>query len=508
MNDLSLKKATGSDGIPVKVWKDNIDILAPVLTNIVNDMLESGTYPDILKIAAVKPIHKKGSKTNIENYRGISLLPTINKVIERVIYDKIENFITKFKQFDELQYGYRRHYGTQDALCKLYSTISKALDKNKFVVAVFFDISKAFDSINHKLLLFKLEKMGIRGKALNLIKSYLSNRQQFVKIIDEMSDIAAILFGVPQGSCLGPLLFVLLLYDLKFVNTASTIVKYADDIVMLLTCDKVDDIPGAISNDIDKIKHYYENNGMKLNTDKSKYMTFGFTNHQYLDECMKANGIEEVESIKYLGAIVDNKLRMNAHADQLVKRISQSVNAMNVIKRYLPTFSLLQFYNAFIGSHYFSSGFLMCRLSAGDVNRLQRIQNKSLKIAFGLDRNFSTEKLFKEVAVNVLPVIGISCFNLLLLTKKYILTNSDDFEVIDEGRRKKQLKFLRYRKKVLSNDLICLGPHVYNQLPLEIRDISSYNQFKWKLKTYLLEHKLIFLRGNQLNVNNLFKSNV
>jgi len=294
MNDLTLKKATGSDGLPVKLWKDNTDILAPVLTVLVNDMLKSGTYPDILKIAAIKPIHKNGSKTSIENYRGISLLPTINKVIERVIYDKLERFITKYKQFDELQFGYRRHYGTQDALCKLFSIISRALDKNKFVIAVFFDISKAFDSINHEMLLFKLEKMGIRGMALKLLKSYLTNRQQFVKIIDELSEIAAILFGVPQGSCLGPLLFVLMLYDLKYVNTTSTILKYADDVVMLLICDKLDDFPDAVSKDIKEIKNYYTSNGLNLNVSKSKYMTFGFTSHKNLDECMKANGIEKV----------------------------------------------------------------------------------------------------------------------------------------------------------------------------------------------------------------------
>ena len=504
MKDLSLKKATGSDGLPVKIWKDNIDIFAPVLTNLVNDMLVSGTYPDILKIAAVKPIHKNGSKTSIENYRGISLLPAINKVVERVIYDKIESFTTKFKQFDELQFGYRKFYGTQDALCKLFSVISKALDKGKFVVAVFFDISKAFDSIHHKLLLFKLEKMGFRGKALELIKSYLSNRQQFVKIADELSEITDVLFGVPQGSCLGPLLFVMLLYDLKFVETASTIIKYADDIVMLLTCDSVDDIPGAISKDIDEIKRYYENNGLKLNTDKSKYMTFGFTSHEDLDNGMISKGIGKVATIKYLGAVLDDKLKLNQHADHIIRKISQSVNAMNIIKKHLPTYSLLQFYHAFIGSHLFSSGFLLYRMNAEDLKRLQVIQNKSLKIAFGLDKRFSTEKLFTEVAVSVLPIMGIACFNLLLLTKKYILTNLEDFEIISEGRRKNQLKFLRYRKNILAKDLICLGPKVYNQLPLEIRDISRYSLFKQKLKTFLLEHKQKFLEGSQLNVNNFF----
>lgn len=503
MNELSLKKATGSDGISVRIWKDNINMFVPILTCLVNDMLISGTYPDILKIAAIKPIHKNGIKTNIDNYRGISLLPTINKVFERIIYDKIVKFMTKFEQFDELQYGYRKHFGTQDALCKLYTLISKALDRKKFAVAVFFDISKAFDSIDHKLLLFKLEKLGIRGKALKLIKSYLSNRSQYVKIMDVMSEIAEILFGVPQGSCLGPLLFILMISDLKFLKTNSTILKYADDVVMILTCDKLNDVPGALKSDISKIKQYYVNNGLKLNASKSKYMTFGFSNYNDLDNLMKESGIEKVEFIKYLGVTVDSKLRMTNHVNDLANKISQSSRAMNIIKKHLPTYSLMQFYHAFIGSHIHSNGFLLWRLNTGDINRLQIIQNKSLKSIFGLKSEFPTEKLFKEKAVNILPVLGIACYNLLLMTKKYIITGTEDFEEIDEGRRENQLKFWRFKKPVMANDFICLGPKIYNQLPKEIRDIMRYNQYKKKLKTYLLENKLIFLNGN-LNVNKLF----
>ena len=173
--------------------------------------------------------------------------------------------------------------------------------------------------------------MGIRGKALDLIKSYLTNRQQFVSIMDEMSVIAEIIFGVPQGSCLGPLLFVLMLYDLKFIDTTSTLIKYADDTVIILICDKLDDIPEALNRDIDKIKDYYTNNGLKLNANKSKYMTFGFTNCEDLNDIMRSSGIEKVDSIKYLGATVDGKLRMTEHANNLVSKVSQSMNAMNVI---------------------------------------------------------------------------------------------------------------------------------------------------------------------------------
>ena len=233
-------------------------------------------------------------------------------------------------------------------------------------------------------------------------------------------------------------------------------------------------------------------------------MTFGVNDCEKLEKIMADKGIEKVESIKYLGVVVDSKLKMNSQADNIVTKVTQSMNAMNVIKRHLPTFSLMQFYNAFIGSHLFCNSFLLCRMNDGDVKRLQKIQNKALKTAFGLEMRFSTERLFMEFAVNVLPVIGIACFNLLLLTKKHILTASDEFEVINEGRRIKQLKFPRFHRALLANDLVCLGPKIYNQLPLELREISSYNRYKLELNTYLLKNKLCFLRGFTLNVNNIF----
>ena len=350
--------------------------------------------------------------------------------------------------------------------------------------------------------------MGIRGPPLDLIRNYLSNRCQFVKIDNVESQRSRIMSGVPQGSNLGPLLFNMMLYDLKYVETPSIILKYADDIVMLMTCDELSDLEEKIRNDINEVKSYYIQNGLELNLRKSKYMTFGFEALEVLDDFMSSNGIQKADTIRYLGVTLDNKLRLNEHADHLVNKLSQSVNALSIIKHHLPNDSLMQFYNAFVGSHIFYTGFMLCRLSAENINRLQRIQNRALKTVFNLERRFSTSELFTKVAVNVLPIIGIAYFNLLLLVKKHLLDTEEsqkDFEVIQEGRRIQQLKFQRYRKNVLASDFLCLGPTIYNQLPLEIREISKYNLFKRKLKTYLLERKINFLRGNALNVNRIFE---
>lgn len=506
IKELSSKKAIGSDGIPVKVWKENISLFVPLITNFINEMLVTGCYPDILKIAAIIPIHKGGSKTSIDNYRGISLLPVINKVIEKILYEKISRFITKYRMFDELQFGYRKFHGTQDAICKVLSIISEALDRKKYVTVVFFDIAKAFDSINHQQLLYKIQRMGIRGVPLEILRDYLTNRQQFVKIDDQKSECSLIRNGVPQGSNLGPLLFSMMLYDLKFVGTEATIVKFADDIVMISVGDDFSDIAEPVMKDIKRLKNYYDNNGLKINLNKSKYMTFGYKVHPELEEFMDLNNVEKVSSMRYLGVCLDDQLKLKEQTDVLMHKLSTSLNAMTIIKHHLPAELLIQFYNAYISSHLFYSGFVLCRLSMVDINRLQRIQNKALKIVYGLDKRFSTIELFTKVAVNVLPVVGIAYYNLLLLVKKNLLAKDDAdriFDVIKEGRRSQQIKFDRFHKNVLARDFVCLGPMLYNQLPLEMRELEKYNAFKRNLRTYLLDKKEILLRGNQLIVNKL-----
>ena len=505
-DELSVSKATGSDGIPARVWKENAEFFIPHVTELINLIITTSTYPDIMKIAAITPIHKGGIKTEVNNYRGISLLPILNKVIEKVIFGQIEKFLYTTKQYDELQFGYRRHYGTQDALCKFLSITSKALDRNQLVIAVFLDVAKAFDSINHRLLLYKIEKMGIRGDVLKLLENYLKNRQQFVRIGTDVSNSHDIFKGVAQGSNGGPDLFNMVLYDMKFLNTNSTILKFADDTVMILTCDKNSSPEPLLMNDMNKIMEYYEDNGLKLNLNKSKYMIIGNNLFTELDDYMHENSIEKVKNMKYLGIFIDNKLKFGDQADALVKKLSQSINAMRIVRNYLPEDLLRLFYHSYVGSHLFYCGFMLCRFKVDDINRLQRIQNKALKFAYNLERRYSTIDLFTNFAVDILPVLAIGYFNLLLLVKKNLLSGESDFEEIQDGRRCHQLKYSRYHKNVFAMDFLCLGPVVYNQLPVDIRKIQRYYQFKKKLKKFLLENKQIFLRGTALNVNKIFES--
>ena len=209
----NIKNTKGNiNSLSAKILKENSDSLSFPISLIFNNVLLHGQYPDILKIACVTALFKAGDKLNPNNYRPISSLPLLNKVFEKLIHRRLTSFLESHEVFTENQYGFRKNMSTNDAVNNLLNYIYKAMDDKEYLGAVFIDLSKAFDTVPHNLLLEKLEHYGIRGNALNLIKSYLSDRKQFVSLNGIRSSMQDIKIGVPQGSVLGPLLFLIYIY--------------------------------------------------------------------------------------------------------------------------------------------------------------------------------------------------------------------------------------------------------------------------------------------------------
>ena len=222
------KKACGPNSVPSYVLHFMQNELANPLAKIVNISLSTGIHPEKLKIAKITPIFKKGSKLSTSNYRPISLLSNINKLIERLVYNRVFNFANKQKLFYKFQYGFRPKHSTAHALTNITEEIRDSLDKNKYSCAVFVDFQKAFDTVNHSILLAKLEHYGIRGTINKWFESYLSNRKHFVSINGFDSDLHDVNHGVPQGSVLGPLLFLIYIYKriiLLMIQTFSSQTK-------------------------------------------------------------------------------------------------------------------------------------------------------------------------------------------------------------------------------------------------------------------------------------------
>ena len=229
LNNLSISKSTGCDKIPAKILKYSASVISPSLTNLFNSSIGMGIFPSEWKIARVVPLHKKGSRSVLDNYRPISILPVISKIFEKILYEQLYEYFTTNNLLSEQQFGFRRFHSTSTALLDCTDEWYVNMDCGLYNLAVFLDLKKAFDTVNHDILLAKLELYGIKNTPLMLFKSYLSDRSQQCQVNGELSTLKYLKYGVPQGSILGPLLFLIYINDLPNCLQHSTARMFADD---------------------------------------------------------------------------------------------------------------------------------------------------------------------------------------------------------------------------------------------------------------------------------------
>ena len=244
-----LHKSGGYDNIPAVLIKCAAQVLAPILVKIFNQYLELGIYPDILKIARVTALHKGGDKITLDNYRSISVLTHINKIFEKLIHERLNDYVTTYNILENHQFGFRKGHSTSQGITHLHETLVDSIEKKKVCVALFIDLKSAFDTIDHEILAKKLYYYGIEGKALQILSSYLSNRKQFIKADGVISDLLIVLCGVPQGSVLGPLLFILYINDMNRCCELDTIL-FADDAVLTMSHEFVKRLESKFNQEI------------------------------------------------------------------------------------------------------------------------------------------------------------------------------------------------------------------------------------------------------------------
>ena len=320
---LNKNKASQKSDIPIRIIEDNVDIFADFLCETVNCTIKTSNFPSCLKLADITPLHKKGRKDNKENYRPVSILPTLSKIFERILFEQISGFFDNFLL--EKQCGFRKGYSTQYCLVNLLEKWKSSVDKGKTFGALLTDLSKAFDCLDHELLTAKLNAHGFDLHALRLIHDYLTNRKQRTKIGDNYSSWLEILFGVPQGSILGPLLFNIFLADLFFIVKDIDIAIYADDNTSFIVEDNIENVIASLEEATNALFDWFANNRLKSNPDKCHALV-STNKHLNMKVCDYTIGNSQCE--KLLGVKIDVNLNFNKHISDLCKKASRKIFAL------------------------------------------------------------------------------------------------------------------------------------------------------------------------------------
>lgn len=334
------------DDISPIVIKHSVSFLLVPLTHIFNLSLKTGIFPEEMKKAKVIPFHKSGDRTNINNYRPISILPAFSKILEKIIARRLVNYLEKYNFLSSSQHGYRSNHSTESALLQFVSNVNKFLDERYYVVGLFLDLSKAFDSLDHKILVHKLSNIGIRGSPLHLFHSYISNRKQAVFCNNVYSSTKIISSGVPQGSVLGPIPFLIYINDIVCASTKFKFTIYADDTTLLMADKNLQNLHTNLSNEISRVHQWIKVNRLKLNVNKTNYILF---QNRSVRQCLPPvlhNGerIERVQYTKFLGVVIDEHLDWSQHIKEVCLKLSRTCGILYKIRKQLTTDAMLSIY--------------------------------------------------------------------------------------------------------------------------------------------------------------------
>lgn len=413
------------------------------------------------------------------------------------------SYLDKFNLISDRQYGFREGRGTSEAIAHLTSIIGHSLNSSLKAIAIFLDLKKAFDTVSHEILLKKAENMGIRGKVRELLASYLSQRQQCVRVGGIVSGRVDVVNGVPQGTILGPVLFLIYINDLLSIETNATILSYADDTVLIVEGVAWDVALRKSEALVNKVSKWLCNNLLTLNCDKTKYLAFGIYDssipdlpplkihclncaiyHSNMCDCQMK--IDRIKAIKYLGVHVDSNLRWECQAHELTKRLRKIIYAFKQIKRYLNDWSLRTAYFSFFQAllQYGIVGW--GALADVHLRPVFIVQKAVLKVILGKPTLFSTNSLFEEARVFSPRMLY---FNAVLITAYKIkqLTNISHIYSTRYSAREPCM-VPRPNKSAFQRTYCYIAPKLWTLLPVEFRNINNINLFKKRVKCWLSDH--------------------
>ena len=387
INKLPNKKSTGYDGIDNVILKHIKECISPTIATLFNLSMLEGKFPDMMKLAEVVPLYKSKEMHLLNNYRPISLLITISKLLEKIMYARTYSFLQTTGQLFESQYGFRKGHSCEYAISELISVILKNKEANRYTISLFLDLSKAFDSLKHNTLLKKLELYGVRGVALNWYSSYLNSRELRAKCMTSSGDFEVsqkypVTYGTPQGSCLGPLLFLLFCNDLRLHLTYLSCIQFADDTTLYTSGKNIRLLECEINHDLEIISDWFKANKLTLNADKTACMIFPPNKNSVNSIRVKIldQAIPICTQTKFLGLWLDRNLCWDKHLSVTCSKMKQNLGLMRKCKNHLDNRVLRIMYYAHIHSHLSYSILVWGSTTKGsNLKKLQKIQNACIK---------------------------------------------------------------------------------------------------------------------------------
>ena len=500
VNDMKNKQSHGNDGITTRFLKDSLSVLTFYITIIVNTSIVTGKIPKKWKHAIVCPLYKKGDTDDRSNFRPISLLPVLSKVLEKVVSTQTYDFMFENNLFSKTHHGFLKHLSTETALNVIMEEMLEHIDQNEINLLTLCDLSKAFDSVSHAILLEKLDSLDIDTF---WFENYLCERTQSVKINNHISEPKSIAYGVPQGSILGPLLFNIYVNDLKSNLEDCFLVQYADDSQFLISgkAEEIIDIVETCENKLNIVMHYFAENGLKLNGEKTQFLFTGSRQNisKIPDDICIQVGSSQVKpstTVKNLGVILDQFLSFDDHIRGMCSKANGILYFLNRNKEYLNKESRKVVVESLINSifNYCSTVWSVCGKTS--LSKLQKIQNFAAKVATGKGRKYDhatpliNELGWLKLEDKVVYDLCIYVFNIINEETPNWVT---DFRKVSDHinrqtRQSNDLLVPRKRTKIADRANSVRGAKQWNELPAEIRNTNVKSKFKKGLFAHIKEN--------------------